>query len=421
MNAPVLLRQLLRIPDALESCPHRLGWMRGHPPPRDKQISWHDGSAYAFPQLRWSFSHFRDLMPVVAVPRGGAIAALPRAERPEIGLLSARPRGSRTPMRWRAVLDAGYTDGIVVLHRGRVVHERYFGVLGPCTHHTAMSVTKSVVGLLGLLRVADGTLREDLPVTAVLPELKASGFAGATVGDLLDMRTALDYSEDYADPDAHIWAHVQAGQVLPRPAGWQGPEGFDAFLPTVGPGCGRHGEAFHYRTVNADALGAVLRRATGQDLASQLSSALWQPLGTESDAWWTVDAHGVPFAGGGLNTTLRDLARLGEMLRCDGAYNGRQIVPAAVVATIRGGGRRSDEATRQALPRGWSYRAMWWLTHNAHGAFMARGVHGQLLYVDPVAEMVIARFASHPTPSNAASDAASLPAWAALAELLAGR
>lgn len=135
----------------------------------------------------------------------------------------------------------------------------------------------------------------------------------------------------------------------------------------------------------------------------------------------SVDSTGTPFAGGGLSTGLRDLARFGEMVRNGGVFDGRRILPEAVVDDIRRGGDRARfaRAGYRLLP-GWSYRSMWWVTHNAHGAFMARGVHGQALYIDPAAEMVIARFASNPVAANAASDPTSLPAWHALARHLIG-
>ena len=109
----------------------------------------------------------------------------------------------------------------------------------------------------------------------------------------------------------------------------------------------------------------------------------------------------VPGSGGGLSTTLRDLARFGEAMRCDGSFNGQQVVPASVVDDIRRGASRDQFATAgyATLP-GWSYRNMWWVTHDAHHCFTARGIHGQLIWIDPLAEMVIARYASHPMAAN---------------------
>ncbi|MGL4290233.1 MAG: 6-aminohexanoate hydrolase, partial [Phreatobacter sp.] len=97
----------------------------------------------------------------------------------------------------------------------------------------------------------------------------------------------------------------------------------------------------------------------------------------------------------------------------------QRLVPEAAIARIRAGGdRMAFEKAGYGLLRGWSYRGMWWISHNAHGAVMARGVHGQSIYVDPAARMVIARFASHPQAGNAANDPTTLPAYEAVADHL---
>ncbi|MEK8050309.1 serine hydrolase [Ideonella sp. DXS22W] len=420
MNAPATLQSAPAFADAQASCPVALGWMQGSPPPPHRRIRLDDGSAYRFPQLRWSFCHLDHLMPVAEVARGPVpVWDLPRAERDDIGRLAFLPAASRRPIAWDQAMAEAYTDGVLVLHRGRIVHERYHGALGPAQRHTAMSVTKSVLGLLAAMLIDEGALREHAPLTHYLPELAGTGFAGATVGQVLDMATALDFSEDYADPQAHIWRHARACGVLPHPPGDTGPRSIAEFLRTVG-AAGPHGQTFCYRTVNSDALALALQRVTGQDLATHLAERLWGRLGAEHTAYFTVDSEGTPFAGGGLNTTLRDLARLGEMLRCDGWADGRQLVPAAVVARLRAGGCPETFArARITGMRGWSYRAMWWVSHNPHGAWMARGVHGQALYIDPKAEMVVARYASHPLPASLACDPTALRAWQALGLRLA--
>ena len=124
-------------------------------------------------------------------------------------------------------------------------------------------------------------------------------------------------------------------------------------------------------------------------------------------------------AGGGLSSTLRDQARFGEMIRLGGKFNGQQIVPESVIADIRSGGNKDYFAAAgyKALPN-WSYRSQWWVNHNAGGAFSARGVLGQAIYVDPKAEMVIVRFASGPQWANSFYDPTSLPAYQAIADKL---
>jgi CubicO group peptidase (beta-lactamase class C family) len=409
-------------PDAIASDPARLGWMVGSPPPPERRVRFDDGSYFRFPQLRWSVSNFRQLMPTMNISRGlHAPAPLERALRTDIDALTFLPLGSEQPMTWADSLLANYTDGIVVLYEGRVVYERYFGVLTPAGQHGAMSITKTFTGTLAALLVAEGTLDPQRKVADYVPELARSAFGDATVRQVMDMTTGIRFSEDYADPNAEVWAHAAAGNPLPKPEGYQGPRSYYEFLQTVRPQ-GRHGEAFHYRTANADALGWIIARVSGRSVAQLLSERIWSRLGAEQDAYISIDATGTPFAGGGMNTGLRDLARFGELVRNGGRHNGQQVIPQAVVDDIRTGASRENFAKAgYDLLQGWSYRNMWWVTHNPNGAFMARGVHGQALYIDPAAEMVIARFASHPVAANAANDPTSLPAYAALAKHLMSR
>ena len=417
--ATSLLAQTPTLPGAAQTDPVALGWMVGSPPPADKVIRFADGSGYKFPQTRWSFSNFRQLMPTTQVSRGtGAPLPLPRALRGDLDAVSFVPLGKDTPMTWGQAFDANYTDGIVVLHKGRIVYERYAGALRPEGQHISMSVTKSFFGTLGAMLVAEGKLDENAPVTRYVPELKDSAFGDATIRQVLDMRTGLKYSENYLDPNAEVWQHTRAGGVLPRPPGYQGPQTFYEFLQTVKKE-GEHGGQFAYKTVNSDALGWVIRRATGQSIGQLLSERIWSRLGMEQDAYFTVDSVGNEFAGGGLNAGLRDMARFGEMMRNHGKFNGQQIIPAAVVQDIAKGGDKTafPQASFPTLP-GWSYRNMWWVSNNEHGAYSARGIHGQAIYIDPKAEMVIARFASHPMPNNPFNDPTSLPAYMALAKHL---
>ena len=399
--------------------PIKLGWMQGSPPPADKLVRFEDGSHLRFPQLRWALSHMGELAPTKTISRGSAaVEPLPRNDRADLDAVRFMPIGSNRSMSWEDGLAANYTDGIVVLHKGYIVTERYRGVLQSNMPHLSFSVTKSFIGLLAQMLVHEGILDEHALVGHYVPELKFSAFGDAKVRQVQDMLTGLQYRENYTDPQSEIWNHSRAGGLLPRPTGYAGPKSYYAFLQTVKK-LGEHGEGFMYKTINTDVLGWVLRRATGQSLTDMLSERLWSRLGCEQDAAILVDSEGTEFAGAGLNTCLRDLARFGEMMRKGGWACGRQLVPAAVVDDIRSGA--SPEKFKMGgyvtLP-GWSYRNMWWVSHNAHGAYMARGIHGQAIYIDPKAEMVIARYASHHIAGNMGIDPQSLPAYHALAQFL---
>ena len=139
----------------------------------------------------------------------------------------------------------------------------------------------------------------------------------------------------------------------------------------------------------------------------------------EQDGYYQVDGLGIPFAGGGLSASLRDLGRFGEMIRNKGMWDGQQILPKKAIEDIeKGGSKEAFAKSDHPDLKGWSYRNMWWMTENAHRAYAARGVHGQTIYIDPTAEMVLVRLASHPVAGNAANDPWSLPAYEAVAAYL---
>jgi CubicO group peptidase (beta-lactamase class C family) len=414
--------QKKKYPDAAESRPSITGYMSGFPPKGDKVISARDGSFFEFPALRYSVAHMREFMPTINVPRGNVVPVAHFEYDLDacIDSVTFLPTGRERRVTWRESLDLNYTDGIIVLHKGKVVYEKYFGDYGAEMPHAVMSVTKSFTGLLAAMLFAEGRLDTVKLVRDYVPELSSSGFGDATIRELMDMTTAIKYSEDYTDPAAEVWAFSAAGN--PMISHDNGVNGFYDYLVGVKKD-GEHGNVFGYRTVNADALGWVISRITGKSVAQLLTELIWHRMGMEQDAYYQVDALGVPFAGGGLNATLRDLARFAEMLRMGGEWRGVRIVPAAAINDIvHGGNRQAFAASEQGKSlKGWSYRDMWWITNNSHRAYMARGVHGQAIYIDPVAEMTIVRLASTYLSSNMLIDPLSLPAYAAVAEYLLGK
>lgn len=406
------------IAKAQETDPKRMGWMVGAPPPPDRIIRFADWNS--FPQSRWSFSNLRSLVPTANVGRGPtAPRPFPVALRDDIDAMTFMPMegsGFAGPISWRDSLLANFTDAIVVLHRGRIVYERSFGVATQVTPHLLMSVSKSFTGTIAASLIEEGVLDPAAPTTKYVPELAGSAFADATLRQVLDMTTGLDYSEDYTSAQSGIARFALAGGLASRPADYKGPDGFRAFLPSVVKS-GAHGEGFAYKTVNTDVLAWIVHRATGKSIPEQVQDRYWTRLGQDSAGYFVLDPVGVAFAGGGFNASVRDIARFGEMMRLGGRWQGKQLVPAAVVADIARGGDRAHFAKAQykRLP-GWSYRSQWWVS--GHGPYTARGVNGQMIWIDPKAEMVIARTASHPLASNTNFDGTSLPAWDALAKLL---
>ena len=404
--------------NAQNSDPVSRGLMSGFPPALDKRVqSEGELAGSSFPQTRWAFSHQRELKCTVNIRRGaGAASALSKKLRDDIdGVAFTTMEGEQTT--WAQSLDAMFTDGIVILHRGAIVYETYRGALSPDLPHIAFSMTKSFVGLMAATLAHEGVLDEAAPVASYVPELAGSAFADATVRQVMDMTVGVKYSENYVDPEAEVRTYgIAAGYGKP-PKGYDGPHSIVAFLSTLKKQ-GEHGVAFAYKTCNTEVLAWIVQRVSGKAMAQLLSERIWQKMGMEEDAHIIVDPVGMAACGGGMNMCLRDLARFGEMMRNRGVFNGHQIVPAAVVDGIAGGARKEDfaKAGYTTLP-GWSYRTQWWVSHDALGSYTARGIHGQVCWIAPKAELVIARFASHPVAANGNSvlDKVSLPAYAAVA------
>jgi CubicO group peptidase (beta-lactamase class C family) len=410
---------------ARESDPKVMGWMVGFPPPKNKMITQPDSVYFSFPKLRWSVCHMREFLPTEQISRGlgapSSMEYLPPSEfadeRQAIDALEFMPIDGDTDMTWEESLYANYTDGMLILHKGRVVYERYFGCLDEAGKHASMSMTKSLTGLLAQILVAEGQLDENAVVMDIIPEINGSAFANATVRQVMDMTTGLRYSENYSDPNADIWVYSAAANPLPKPEDYTGPNGYWEYLQQVQPE-GKHGEAFHYKTVNSDMLGWIISRVSGKAVTELASERLWRPMGAEQDAYMNVDGLGVPFAGGGLSAGLRDLGRLGLLMLNEGVIDGNRLFPASVVQRIRAGGDPDKFGTNYPALTGGSYTSMWWIYPGNDEVFAARGVHGQTVYVDPSAQMVLVRFASFPRPENPLIDPTSLPAFQAVADYL---
>ena len=410
--------------DGDASDPIRLGLMDGTPPSLNQRIRFEDDRFLDFPNNRWSLSHMRELVPTVNVWRGENMAS-------DLGSADASAAADIDGLRfedmhglsrtWADSLGETYTDGILVLHRGRRVYERYFGALQAQRPHACFSITKSYAGTLAALLLHEGVLDETRKVPFYLPEMGATAYADATLREVLDMQVGVAYSELYADPTAEIWDYARAGNFRARDRNYAGPGNLYEFLLTLQKE-GEHGRAFAYKTINTDVLCWIMARVTGCPLAEMLSQRIWSRIGCEQDAYLTVDSIGVAFGGGGLNASLRDMARFGELMRRGGEWQGHQVIASEVVADIRRGAEPDEfaKAGYTLLP-GYSYGNMWWVAHNQLEVFEARGIHGQRIYVAPRAEVVIARFASHPIAASAANDPITLPAFFALSQMLTAR
>lgn len=407
--------------NAEESNPNKMGWMQGFPPPKDKILSAKDGSFFNFPALRYSVNHMREFFPSRRVLSAkDDYYTLRTKHDKEIESIVFTPWNSETPMNWQEFLDANYTDGIIILHKGKIVYETYPAGLTPDGIHTAMSVSKSFAGTIASILIAEGQIDPNKFISYYIPELTDSAFGDATVQQVLDMTTSVDYTEDYTNPNAGVWQYAESGNPF-RPDNYTGPYDYYEYLATLKKIPGQeHGEKFEYKTVNTEVIGWVISKVTNKSITELISEKIWVPMGAKYDGYYLVDPAGIAYAGGGFSLNLNDMAIFGEMIRNHGKLGRYEVISKEAVEEFSSGGDPELFAKGGEYPllKGWSYHNFWWITNNEHKAFMARGVHGQAIYIDPVAEMVIVRFASNPLSSNKYIDPVSIPAYEAIADYL---
>lgn len=392
--------------------PSQDGLMVGFPPPPDKRIT--TANSHLPAHLGWLVQNPGRLFPIAPVSRGeGPVTSLPAGEPAALDVLTVDDgQGARLPM--TEIWQRTGVDSMLVLHRGKIVFERYFGDMTSTRQHAFYSCTKSVVGLLVEALIHEGAVDPGLAAAHYVPELQDSPAGHATVRQLLDMQAHFMFS-DRPKVDGQVQVDYLMGLgFMPRLPGYAGPNGAYELLIGARP-MGPHGGAFRYDNGSTDTLGWILRRVRQSSLDALVGQAIWSRLGCEQNAGFTLDAAGTEWAGGGLSACLRDFARLGEMLRGQGHFNGQQILPQAIFEAIQAGGDREAFADGAGVPTGGSYRSQFWITHDRHGSYAARGQFGQRLWVAPKADLVIAQFAAD--PNLAALEPLRLRGFQAIADL----
>ena len=368
------------------------------------------------PWNRWTFQHVRDMVPTTQVWRGQAPASLLPTNLQDIDAIPFKADGSHTTI--GGFLDVSYTDGLLVLHRGKVVAERYLNGMHPHTQHLSQSVAKSIVGTVAGIVIGQGLIDPAAPVTHYLPELEATAYRGATVQHVLDMTSGVVFDETYTALDSHMaQLDVACGWKERSNPAWP-THVWDLILSLQVLEC-PHGASFRYRSIETDVLSFVLQRVTATPLAELVSRELWAPMGAEEDAHFTVDPAGYALGDGGFNATLRDYARFALLHLRGGEIDGRRIIPAEWIAGTRSGADPTlfGGVYHDVLPEG-AYHNQFWIEDTKRRAYMARGVFGQLIYIDPEADFAAIILSSWPEFVSTARTRTALAAVRAIREAL---
>jgi CubicO group peptidase (beta-lactamase class C family) len=347
------------------------------------------------PFNRWTFQHIREVVPTVEVWRGNG--PLRKFELRETNFDEMKVDGlDKKSTSLIKLLNDLYTDGFVVLHKGVIIYERYLNGMNQRTQHLSQSVAKSVVGMVAGILVGHGLLDPKKLVSHYLPELSEGAWAGATLQQVLDMTSGDLFDETYTNPNSDMGQLDVACGWKPVPADADPSLKWPAHVweqilnlkKQVRP----HGAAFEYRSIETDVLAFCMERVTGKRLAQIVSEELWQKLGVEENASFTVDPAGYALADGGFNATLRDYARFGQMI----LEGGQGIVPKAWIDETRNGNHQMFGEPYSATLPGGAYHNQFWIENQSSRNLISRGVFGQLIYVDFAHQMVAVKLASQP-------------------------
>jgi hypothetical protein len=350
------------------------------------------------PHNRWAFHHVRELVPSADIPND------PRKIRP-------LPEDLADFAQWRPFVEGTDTDGLLVLHRGRIAFEHYGNGMTDETPHILMSVSKSMLGLLFHLLGLDLERR----VGEILPGLEGTAYRGAKLRHLLDMRAGIAFNEDYLATSGPIIQYRKATGWNPLEPG-ESPSDLHSFYQVLKEKDGEHGGRFHYVSPNTDLLGWVIEEATGRRYAELMSERVWKPAGAERSAYITVDRLGAPRCAGGMCATLRDLARVGQwMIEAQAGF--------------------LDDLEANGDPQAWAagdlvqyypglpmrYRNHWYVLDGEAPLAFGMGIHGQNLFIDRAKEIVIAKLSSQALPLDAERMALTMQAVSQIRDFLARR
>ena len=347
----------------------------------------YDGTMTSDVQVN-TFRHIEKLFPVRVVQRGAHVQPLPKHAK-ALGNFKFTSAGKIYDLVDFMALDR--VTALLVLKDGEIAYEDYEMGNDEHSRWISMSLVKTMTSAMFGAALQDGRIKSlDEPVTQYLPRLQGTSYEGVSLRNLLQMASGVKWDETYTDPKSDR-RHMLEAQISQKPGS------ILEVMAKLGR-AGAPGSIWNYSTGETYVAGAVLRAAVGKPISEYLSERIWQAAGMESDAlWWLDSPNGQEIGGGGLSATLRDYGRFGLLLMNDGVAGGRRILPEEYVRDASSakivGGKKVD------------YGYFIWPIDAAAGstnagAYEAKGIFGQYIYVNPKEKVVAVMWGAQPKPTH---------------------
>jgi CubicO group peptidase (beta-lactamase class C family) len=384
--------------------------MDGFPASRESQVSFQNHRDYPF--NKWSFRNMGAPLPVLMVPRGGVVHIFKEANKNNVGNTPITVQSGNTKS-FEAIFKDNDADGIIVVKDNKIYYENYWNGLTKDYQHIWYSITKSLASTgLGIL-VSEKKIDLSASPVRYVPELKGTPWERTTIQDVLNMSTALGYQESYTDTSSFIyknyWSvnnffYVPNTDKDPKTALVLGSYDFLTKKATQSDSL-KPAYKTEYNSSNADVISWIISKVTGKTFNEFIHEKIWAKIGAEHDAYMTADNSYTAEATGGMNSTLRDIALFGTLVLNRGQMDNRQIVPAEWIdETLKLTTADKERYARndryvKAFPF-IAYKNFWWILDETKGEYLGQGIHGQILYINRSAKMVIAFFSSTPNASG---------------------
>ncbi len=317
------------------------------------------------------FSKMHIIYPSIAVPVG-------KASRLESGI-KIQPKWDDYNI--NSYMEENRVGGLIVVHNNKVVLEEYADGFDENTLWTSYSVAKSISSMLVGVALKNGDIKSmDDKLEAYIPEFKGKDYGQVTVEQLLTMTSGIAWNEDYVDANSDV------AQMYQKPC-----DGEEAHILTYMKdlkSTNNPGEVWNYSTGETDLVGILVQKASGMSLGEYLSEFIWKPFGMQTCGYWLADeCSNLNIGGSGLSASLRDYAKLGLLMLDDGKINGESIFADSWLENATKSLYSTDEAEG-------GYGYLWW--RNADGSYLAQGIFGQMLYINPEKNLVISQYAAWP-------------------------
>lgn len=350
------------------------------------------------------------------IPRSGTVHSFKEIPDASVSkIISIDTEGnSRT---FESVFSENYADGVIVVKSNTIVYEKYWNGLTRDYQHMWFSCSKS------LASSAFGILVEQMKIDLTaspakyIPELKGSAFERATIQHVLDMSTALGYQESYVDTANFFYKFYSVAANTPDVPVLADPDPMAAEVLGVYDFLVKKayvnqalepGVKFEYSSANVDVISWMISRLSGKSYHDFVRENIWAKIGAEHDAYISADRAYTGVATAGINTTLRDAALFGQLILNRGSLEGKQIIPRTwvdetlnITTTDKERYERNDVYVKAKMP--WvAYKNYWWILDEKKGEYAAVGIHGQVIYINRSANLVVAYFSSQPQASSVA-------------------